>query len=93
MIFGKKEKELREEVKHHKDVAEHWTREYARLEQEHKKLKAIFAGERECSNLCTHCKYYLETKTWGLLGVQSTYDCELNIKCKDYERKRQMEGE
>ena len=72
----KTKKQLKAEI-------EELKRDYDDLKEDYELQKKKLSGERVCSVFCQTCKNGLKYKTW----TGTYYDCLLNCRCKDFERK------
>lgn len=49
---------------------------------------ARLKGDRICSSLCENCFHAIKNKyNSGFMGFVETYSCELDNRCKDFQRK------
>lgn len=75
------------EGKNKDDVIKNLQERNVELVEANKKLTKQLNGERTCSGFCSVCKYGVKTETYIYGGGAHTiYLCELNCKCKDFER-------
>lgn len=58
------------------------------LRSENERLTAKLRGERVCDGCCAVCKHGVLTPTWfpAPMVVVNAFVCELECKCKDFER-------
>lgn len=58
------------------------------LVKENAELKAKLCGDRVCDGYCENCKHGLGTQSYHpVFGNYISWKCELDCKCKDFERK------
>lgn len=59
------------------------------LKNENEILRKKISGERVCGRICSKCEHGIKIcgYTVGNIYIQDTYECELDIKCKDFKRK------
>lgn len=58
------------------------------LESKIEELKLQIRGGRVCDVYCKDCKHSIATPNTNIFNVTYyTYQCELDCKCKDFERK------
>lgn len=76
----KKVRELELEISH-KEIEIKILRNQLRLAE--KKI----SGERVCDGYCQNCVHSVAVDVESLLGTSKTYSCELDCKCKDFQRK------
>lgn len=53
------------------------------LDKAEKKLR----GERVCDGYCKTCIHSIEQEQYAYGGVYTTYTCELDCKCKEFQKK------
>lgn len=58
------------------------------LRRENERLTAKLRGDRVCDGCCAICKHGVLTPTWfpAQMKAVNAFICELECKCKDFER-------
>lgn len=56
------------------------------LQKQIEKLEAKLSGDRVCDGYCESCKHGIQCYIMGIYPIPS-YRCDLDCKCKDFERK------
>lgn len=57
------------------------------LKKEIETLKSRLNGDKYCSNLCQRCIHAISYPSYCAIGgAYTAYMCELDNKCKDYEK-------
>lgn len=52
-------------------------------------LESRLSGDRYCSTFCQRCIHAISYPAYSALGsTYTSYICELDNKCRDYERKK-----
>lgn len=75
------------EIKSKDDLIRDLQERNVNLLEENKNLSKQLNGERTCSGFCSSCKHGIKTETYIFGGGSRTfYLCELNCKCKDFEK-------
>lgn len=61
--------------------------EYNDLKNEYDELEKKLEGDRVCGQHCKNCKYGIEEIIYSTIFPPTIkYTCELELKCKDFER-------
>lgn len=55
----------------------------AKLDEAKKKLR----GDRVCDGYCDKCAHSIPVEGYYMGGVYTRYSCELDCKCKDFQKK------
>lgn len=80
-MFWKKKRRI-EELEEELKSANNYIKLYNKEKTEKETLMLKIKGERVAGMHCDKCIHVINNNGW--------YDCELNCKCKDYERDRTL---
>ena len=60
------------------------------LKKENEELKSRICGDRVCDGYCNICNHGIKKQSFSPIdGLCDTWICELNCKCKDFEKKHE----
>lgn len=85
-MFGRK---TREKLEVSRTLERQHIQKNEALAKENRRLQRIIDGEHECSEYCVNCKHCISFReVIDTVGIRTRNSvCELERKCKDFERK------